>query len=218
MDGKHFPKSQYEIGVTVPPFHPRCRGTTIPYFADMEGYGERAARDLDGNTFYVPSDTTYEQWKQMQISNGMNSFNEKQEEFNRRKIGEQGQEIIDKSTYQKLTRKFIKNGGLIIRGVDAEKHLGERAYASYLPGFNAAFIRDDATVSDVLEEMYHAEQDRTHMYGDVLTDEVRLRREIDAQKYLTKVANKYKIPVEEQEVTLQNLADYKHQLKELLEV
>ena len=66
MDGKHFSKSQYEIGVTVPPFHPRCRGTTIPYFADMEGYGERAARDLDGNTFYVPSDTTYEQWKQMQ--------------------------------------------------------------------------------------------------------------------------------------------------------
>lgn len=66
MDGKHFPKSQYEIGVTVPPFHPRCRGTTVPYFDDMEGYGERAARDLDGNTFYVPADTTYEQWKQIQ--------------------------------------------------------------------------------------------------------------------------------------------------------
>ena len=139
-------------------------------------------------------------------------------EHNRRKIGNQGQEIIDKPTYQKLTRKFIKNGGIIIRGVEAEKHLGNRAYASYLPGFNAAFIRDDATVSDVLEEMYHAEQDRTHMYGDVLTDEVRLRREIDAQKYLTRVANKYKIPVEEQEVTLQNLADYERQLNELLEV
>lgn len=66
MDGKHFPKSQYEIGVTVPPFHPRCRGTTVPYFDDMEGYGERIARDLDGNTFYVPADTTYEQWKQIQ--------------------------------------------------------------------------------------------------------------------------------------------------------
>ena len=66
MDGKHFPKNQYEIGVTVPPFHPRCRGTTVPYFDDMEGYGERIARDLEGNTFYVPADTTYEQWKQMQ--------------------------------------------------------------------------------------------------------------------------------------------------------
>lgn len=66
MDGKHFPQSQYEIGVTVPPFHPRCRGTTVPYFDDMEEYGERFARDLDGSTFYVPADTTYEQWKQMQ--------------------------------------------------------------------------------------------------------------------------------------------------------
>ncbi len=66
MDGKHFPKKEYQIGVTVPPFHPRCRGTTVPYFDDMEGYGERAARDLDGSTFYVPADTTYEQWKQMQ--------------------------------------------------------------------------------------------------------------------------------------------------------
>ena len=28
------------------------------------------------------------------------------------------------------------------------------------------------------------------MYGNVLTDEVRLRREIDAQKYLTRVAKK----------------------------
>lgn len=66
MDGKHFPQSQYEIGVTVPPFHPRCRGTTVPYFSDMEEYGERFARDLEGNTFYVSADTTYEQWKQMQ--------------------------------------------------------------------------------------------------------------------------------------------------------
>ncbi len=32
----------------------------------MEEYGERFARDLNGNTFYVPADTTYEQWKQMQ--------------------------------------------------------------------------------------------------------------------------------------------------------
>lgn len=49
---------------------------------------------------------------------------------------------------------------------------------------NVAFIRDDATVSDVLEEMYHAEQDRKGRFGSVLTDEVRLRREIDAQIHL----------------------------------
>ena len=26
MDGQHFPMSQYEIGVTAPPFHPNCVG------------------------------------------------------------------------------------------------------------------------------------------------------------------------------------------------
>ena len=66
MDGKHFPMSDYAIGVTVPPFHPNCRGTTVPYYADLEGYGERFARNLDGDVIYVPADTTYEQWEKMQ--------------------------------------------------------------------------------------------------------------------------------------------------------
>ena len=67
MDGKHFSMQDYQVGVTVPPFHPRCRGTTCPYFADMEEYGERAARDSDGKTYYVPSDMKYKDWKQKYI-------------------------------------------------------------------------------------------------------------------------------------------------------
>jgi len=34
MDGQHFPMSQYEAGVTAPPFHVYCRTTTVPYFED----------------------------------------------------------------------------------------------------------------------------------------------------------------------------------------
>lgn len=66
MDGKHFPMTDYAIGVTVPPFHPNCRGTTVPYYADLEGYGERAARNANGETYFVPVDTTYEQWEKSQ--------------------------------------------------------------------------------------------------------------------------------------------------------
>lgn len=66
MDGKHFPMSDYAIGVTVPPFHPNCRGTTVPYYADLEGYGERAARNANGEIYFVPADTTYEQWEKSQ--------------------------------------------------------------------------------------------------------------------------------------------------------
>ena len=67
LDGKVYPMKDYEAGVTAPPFHVWCRSTTAPYFEDDFGeIGERAARDEEGNTYYVPADTTFEQWKQMQ--------------------------------------------------------------------------------------------------------------------------------------------------------
>ena len=45
LDGKVYPMSEYAIGVTAPPFHPWCRGTTAPYFDDMDDIAERWARD-----------------------------------------------------------------------------------------------------------------------------------------------------------------------------
>ena len=45
MDGKVFKMSEYAVGLTAPPFHPWCRGCTCPHFDDMEGIGERYARD-----------------------------------------------------------------------------------------------------------------------------------------------------------------------------
>lgn len=138
------------------------------------------------------------------------------EEYQRRRTGEQGQEIIDKATYSKLTKNFLKNGGTIVRGDAAARHLeSQGAFASYMTGANIAFIRDDATVSDVLEEMYHALQDRENMFSDYPEDEILVRREIDAQKYLLSVIDKYKIPLEETEVTRGNLETYEKRLKRL---
>ena len=65
LDGKVLPMIRYEVGVTVPPFHPNCRGCTCPYFADE--VGQRVARDaVTDETFYVPSDMTYREWKVIQ--------------------------------------------------------------------------------------------------------------------------------------------------------
>ena len=61
LDGTVIPLAQYEPGVTVPPFHPNCRGTTCPHYDDMEG--ERAARNADGEVYYVPANMTFTQWK-----------------------------------------------------------------------------------------------------------------------------------------------------------
>lgn len=80
MDGRHFPMTQYEVGVTVGPFHPNCRGTSVPYLDDEfekafdEKYG-RAARDDDGDTIRITPGMEYGAWKTEQ-GGGVKTFRE----------------------------------------------------------------------------------------------------------------------------------------------
>lgn len=67
LDGTVIPLAQYEPGVTVPPFHPSCRGTTCPHYDDMDG--ERAARTADGDVYYVPANMNYSEWKKTFVDN-----------------------------------------------------------------------------------------------------------------------------------------------------
>ena len=69
LDGKVIPISQYEPGVTVPPFHPNCRGTTAPAI-DPKYAGERAARNADGDVYYVPANMKYADWVQTFVDKG----------------------------------------------------------------------------------------------------------------------------------------------------
>ena len=202
--------------------------------------GERSARETGDNRERAPADMTYRDWKAVYIDKSKtlaewrsakdakyradsltstaqqgNTGNVSNVmEMQRRRKAQDGHEIIDQPTYNKLTRSFLNAGGLIIRGEEANRHLAlTNASASYFAGANAAFIADDATVSDVLEEMYHAYQDRAKMFGEELTPIVHLKREIDAQKYLIRVADRYKIPAEERAVTRANLKRYEKQLE-----
>lgn len=63
LDGKVFKMSEYQVGLTSPPFHPWCRCCTAPYFEDMEGLGERWTRNPDGTTKKVPANTTFNEWR-----------------------------------------------------------------------------------------------------------------------------------------------------------
>lgn len=64
MDGKVFKLSEYEPGVTAPPFHVRCRTTTVPYFDDeFEIEDSRAARDSEGRYTTVPASMKYKEWR-----------------------------------------------------------------------------------------------------------------------------------------------------------
>lgn len=66
MDGKRFPITKFESGVTAPPMHPRCRSTTIPYYPDdeKEDFETRMARDLKtGKSVRVPANISYAEWE-----------------------------------------------------------------------------------------------------------------------------------------------------------
>ena len=63
LDGKVFKMSEYEVGLTAPPFHPWCRCCTCPYFEDMDGVGERWTRDDNSNAHKIPANTSFDNWK-----------------------------------------------------------------------------------------------------------------------------------------------------------
>ena len=64
-EGKVIRETEMKPGITVPPFHPNCRCTTVPYLPDFDD-ADRIARDRDGETYKVPADMTYEEWKDRQ--------------------------------------------------------------------------------------------------------------------------------------------------------
>lgn len=72
LDGKVFSMSDYQPGVTAPPFHVYCRSTTVPYFdEDFGQIGERAARDEEtGETYYIPDDMNYQEWEKTFVEGG----------------------------------------------------------------------------------------------------------------------------------------------------
>jgi hypothetical protein len=104
-------------------------------------------------------------------------------------------------------------------GKEAEEHLAKmEADAVYITGARAIYFHENPTTSEVLEEVYHFKQD---MRGDYSEDGniviIKLRREIDAQRYLLSVANQYNIPESESEQTRDALDGYMRKLKRVLE-
>lgn len=71
LDGKVFKMSDYEPGVTAPPFHCYCRSCTAPYFNDEFTIGEkRVARSINDKTEYIPSNIKYPEWKKKYVKDG----------------------------------------------------------------------------------------------------------------------------------------------------
>lgn len=58
LDGERFKQSEYEVGVTAPPFHPRCRSVASPVTNIPR---KRIARDKNGKSVFVEN-MTYLEW------------------------------------------------------------------------------------------------------------------------------------------------------------
>lgn len=150
----------------------------------------------------------------VQRQNDLFRFSFSSKEMYRRKIAEDGHEIIDKATYNRIMRPFFKAGGIVQQDKDVIRHLDNvGASALYINGANTILLGKNPRVSEVLEEAFHAKQDRAKRFGEMdLEGIVHTMREIEAQEYLLSVADKYKIPKEETDVTLRNLVEYREHL------
>ena len=62
----------YQVNVTAPPFHCRCRTCTCPFFDDEFTEGStRIARDpITGKTYHIPANMTYQEWYEKYVDNG----------------------------------------------------------------------------------------------------------------------------------------------------
>lgn len=112
MDGKVFPMSQWEVGVTAPPFHVWCRTTTVPAFGDeFDNIGERAARDQDGKTYYVPANMTYKEWEKSFVKGDKSGLQEASQD-DTIKAQEKAKQVAEELKVENFPPSFTEKGEL----------------------------------------------------------------------------------------------------------
>ncbi len=150
------------------------------------------------------SEMTYGEWEEWKKGAAPTMYH--------RRVTRDGRTIIDKATYHKITNRIIKKGATIVTADEKWLEHLEKNGATAVTIGNIIILRPDATVTEVLEEAYHFEQNRKKQNSQYPYDIMRVLNEIDAQKYLIAVAEKYKIPLEEQKETQALLKKYEEVL------
>ena len=152
MDGKHFKMSEWETGITAPPFHVWCRSTTVPYFEDDFGEpGERAARGADGKTYMVPANTTYKEWSKAFVDGDKSGL----------------QPVPDSGTVKDIPKSFkdkiqaVKDKVAANGGVVEESHLLEAG----------KIVADEFTASKAeVKTAYEAAEAKVKAFNDRLAE------------------------------------------------
>lgn len=175
MDGKVFKQEDFEPGVTANPFHPHCRSTTAPYFED--DYSERIARDLDGQTYYVPSNMKYEEWYQKQVDKHGQGKIEKHKRMQRNLE-------TDKNQYKKYTN---------ILGQNAPKSFEEFQDIKYSNGNEWNKLQDNLYVKSNLRDSsfgtkINPEKQAPHIESTQIEGKSYFFDDVDVQKIMDRYA------------------------------
>lgn len=168
FDGKHYPESEMQIGVNSPPFHPRCRCTTCPYFDDEFTNGMRASRNDEGKTVYeVPEKMTFKEWKKKYVKK-----EDKTADYIIR-AHTQGQNITKEikvvndviSKMPKKVQEALNNGTII--------DVGKNGASQYDYVHDILYVAKGADEDDVIHEIGHMVENK--MLDDVKAENVKMK-------------------------------------------
>ena len=121
---------------------------------------------------------------------------------------------VSEERYNQLIIPLKKMGVTIHRDAEAERHLDFLGVEAGTIGTHDVLFREKVSISAILEETHHIRQNRRGMNDDKEAPLRTALNEIDAKKYLLRVAEKYGIPREEIEATKIQLSQYEEDLKE----
>lgn len=181
-EDKRYLIDEMQVGVNAPPFHFNCRSGVIPDEEELENWNARIDKSAD----------EFEHLARNKDSNKRKPIN-----------------IVRQNM---ITKNFRQRGGIIYQNKDSDEYLKKIGAAALNYDDKTIVLQTKPTISEVLEELYHAEQ---HRKGEIDPNDPvsKIRAEIAAQKYLLSVEKRYNIPRSESEQTKKNLKYWKEELK-----
>lgn len=184
QEDKLYKLEEAQVGVNMPPFHYNCRSTIMPDEGELNGE---------------------------EVEERLEDVSDKTEGLFRNKDSNK-RRPINIARQNRLTRDFRQNGGVIFQSLVGDQYLKKIGAAALNYNEKTIILPTKPTISEVLEELYHAEQYRN---GKIDPNDYvsKIKAEIDAQNYLLSVEKRYNIPRNESEQTKKNLKYWKEELK-----
>ena len=137
----------------------------------------------------------------------------KPEQFRRKDRNRKGYHFISDERFISLTIGIRKQGAVIHRGGEEVEEYLDRRRADALTIGKDLFFRQQVTISEVVEEVYHYYQNQIGLNSDKEANLMMILNEIDAKQFIIDNAKVLSIPRKEVDETKQQLEVYKIKLK-----